>query len=88
MSTPKYWRGLEELEQSPEFLARAEKEFESDKPIDEVLSEATEEAMSFSSNRRDFLKVLGFGVTAATLSACSEGPVIKAIPLGAMLGTQ
>lgn len=81
MSTPKYWRGLEELEQSPEFLAQAEKEFDNtDKPIDEVLAEATEEAMSFSSNRRDFLKVLGFGMTAATLSACAEGPVKKAIP--------
>ncbi|MEL6696951.1 MAG: TAT-variant-translocated molybdopterin oxidoreductase [Bacteroidota bacterium] len=81
MSTPKYWRGLEELEQSPEFLAQAEKEFDNtDQSIDEVLAEATEEAMSFSSNRRDFLKVLGFGMTAATLSACAEGPVKKAIP--------
>jgi len=81
MSTPKYWRGLEELEQSPEFLAQAEKEFENtDKSIDEVLAEATEEAMSTPSNRRDFLKVLGFGMTAATLSACAEGPVKKAIP--------
>ncbi|MEL7196659.1 MAG: molybdopterin oxidoreductase, partial [Bacteroidota bacterium] len=66
---------------SPEFLAQAEKEFDNtDQSIDEVLAEATEEAMSFSSNRRDFLKVLGFGMTAATLSACAEGPVKKAIP--------
>ncbi|MEM9984010.1 MAG: 4Fe-4S dicluster domain-containing protein, partial [Bacteroidota bacterium] len=31
-------------------------------------------------NRRDFLKLMGFGMTAATLAACAEGPVKKAIP--------
>jgi len=80
MSTPKYWRGLDELNQTPEFLADVEKEFPTDKPMDEVLAESSEDAVNVSSNRRDFLKFLGFGVTAATLSACAEGPVKKAIP--------
>jgi hypothetical protein len=44
------------------------------------LAESSEDAVNVSSNRRDFLKFLGFGVTAATLSACAEGPVKKAIP--------
>ncbi len=80
MSKPKYWRGLDELEQTPEFLAEAGKEFPTDMPIDQVLSEASEENMSFQANRRDFLKVMGFGMTAAALAACAEGPVKKAIP--------
>ena len=80
MSKPKYWKSLEELEQSPEFVAQAGKEFPTDMAIDEVMREASEENMSFSTNRRDFLKVLGFGMTAATLAACAEGPVKKAIP--------
>ncbi len=80
MSKPKYWKSLEELEQTPEFVEQASKEFPTDMAIDEVLAEASEESMSFNSNRRDFLKVLGFGMTAATLAACAEGPVKKAIP--------
>ncbi|MCI4668634.1 MAG: TAT-variant-translocated molybdopterin oxidoreductase [Bacteroidia bacterium] len=80
MSTPKYWRGLDELNQTPEFLASVEKEFPTDKPMDEVLAETSDESMNVTANRRDFLKFLGFGVTAATLTACAEGPVKKAIP--------
>ncbi|MEO0897708.1 MAG: TAT-variant-translocated molybdopterin oxidoreductase [Bacteroidota bacterium] len=80
MSTPKYWRGLDELNQTPEFLAEVEKEFPTDKPMNEVVAEASDESFQAKANRRDFLKVLGFGVTAATLSACAEGPVKKAIP--------
>ncbi len=80
MSKPKYWKSLEELEQSPEFVEQASKEFSTDMAIDQVMAEASEENMSFSSNRRDFMKILGFGMTAATLAACAEGPVKKAIP--------
>ncbi len=80
MSKPKYWRSLDELEQTPAFREQAGKEFPTDMAIDEVMSQASEENMSFQSNRRDFLKVMGFGMTAATLAACAEGPVKKAIP--------
>lgn len=80
MKKPTYWRGLEELEQTPEFLEQAGKEFPTDISLEDALSEASDDSLGFSSNRRDFLKVLGFGITAATVSACVEGPVKKAIP--------
>ena len=71
MSRPKYWRGIEELEQSPEFIAQKDREFSTDIPMEDALSNTTEESLGFNANRRDFLKVMGFGMTAATLSACS-----------------
>ena len=80
MSQPKYWKDLEQLEQTPEYLAQANKEFPTDIPLEDTLSNTTDESLSVSANRRDFLKVMGFGVSAATLSACFEGPVRKAIP--------
>ncbi len=36
-------------------------------------------SVGVESNRRDFLKLLGFGITAATLASC-EAPIKKAIP--------
>lgn len=45
--------------------------------VDEFL--ADEQTRESSTNRRDFLKFLGFSVAAATLAAC-EAPVTKAIP--------
>ncbi|GAB4419361.1 MAG: TAT-variant-translocated molybdopterin oxidoreductase [Bacteroidia bacterium] len=80
MGNPTYWRGLEELEQSPEFLAQATKEFPTDMSIQDALKVAAEEADELKGNRRDFLKIMGFGLSAAALAACTEGPVKKAIP--------
>ncbi len=76
MSTPKYWMAVEELENNQEFLAEANKEFPTALP---AIDKATQ-ALNVETNRRDFLKVMGFGVTAATLAACTRGPVKKAIP--------
>lgn len=80
MNKPKYWRGLEELEQTPEFLAEAQKEFPTDVSLESAIEDAGNGGLEFNANRRDFLKVLGFGVTAATLAACVETPTKKAIP--------
>jgi MoCo/4Fe-4S cofactor protein with predicted Tat translocation signal len=80
MNKPKYWRGLEELEQTPEFLSTVANEFPTDIPPEQQLEEATEAKLGFKANRRDFLKLMGFGLTAATLSACVETPLKKAIP--------
>ena len=67
-----YWKGLEELSNNPEFEKHADKEFGEYLPInDEKEGEGT--------NRRDFLKMMGFGVAAASLAAC-ETPVKYAIP--------
>jgi len=72
-----YWKGNEELEQTPAFVAGAEKEFSEQLPIDKFLS--NNKLDSTNTSRRDFLKFMGFGITAATLAAC-ETPVIKSLP--------
>jgi MoCo/4Fe-4S cofactor protein with predicted Tat translocation signal len=79
MSKPRYWKGIEELEQTTEFIKQANKEFPTDISIEDALAKTKDEDLNLSSNRRDFLKMLGFGVTAATLAAC-EAPIKKAIP--------
>ncbi len=73
----KYWRGLPELTESPEFLQQSKNEFAEPLPIDEFLNE--EGAKSNGTSRRDFLKVMGFSTAAVALAAC-ETPVNKAIP--------
>lgn len=80
MKKPTYWRGLEEMKQTPAYLKQATEEFPTDISLEDALSEASDKSLGFASNRRDFLKILGFGITAATVSACVEGPVKKAIP--------
>ncbi|MDX2194846.1 MAG: TAT-variant-translocated molybdopterin oxidoreductase [Cytophagales bacterium] len=69
-NTKTYWRGIEELNNTPEFAAHANNEF-ADNPDFNLDGGNT--------YRRDFLKVMGFGIAAATLAAC-ETPVRKAIP--------
>jgi molybdopterin-containing oxidoreductase family iron-sulfur binding subunit len=78
MATKKYWKGLEELNNSPEFIENAKNEFAEQVPVDEFLKDDNL-ATNTGTNRRDFLKYLGFSVTAASLAAC-ETPVQKAIP--------
>ncbi|GIV43443.1 MAG: hypothetical protein KatS3mg035_0566 [Bacteroidia bacterium] len=73
-----YWRGLEELYQEPEFVESAQKEFERDIPVEELLEQAASSALT--SNRREFLKYLGFSIGAATLAACTSTPVKYALP--------
>ncbi|MEI7801283.1 MAG: TAT-variant-translocated molybdopterin oxidoreductase [Bacteroidota bacterium] len=77
MENKTYWKGLAELEETPEFLHERDKEFTQELPIEEI----------FNSNfvqkpraRRDFLKMLGFSVTAATIAASCKIPVRQAIP--------
>ncbi len=73
----KYWRGVEELQNTPEFNKLKENEFAEQLPMDEFLNDSS--LATGTTPRRDFLKFLGFGVTAATLAAC-EAPVTKSIP--------
>ncbi|MBK9451458.1 MAG: TAT-variant-translocated molybdopterin oxidoreductase [Bacteroidetes bacterium] len=72
-----YWNGLEQYQAEPGFGKDQKDEFSEDLPIGEALSE---ESLGFSSNRRDFLKLFGFGLTAAAITACVKAPVNKAIP--------
>jgi len=73
----RYWSGLDELHQTDEFKAIQESEFPAAQSVDEFLSD--ERLESTHTGRRDFLKFMGFSLTAATLAAC-ETPVIKSIP--------
>ena len=63
-----YWKGLEQLTNDPEYVKHADKEF-GYLGIDE----------DTPPSRRDFLKLMGFGVAAVSLAAC-EAPIRKAIP--------
>ncbi|RWY55720.1 TAT-variant-translocated molybdopterin oxidoreductase [Mucilaginibacter gilvus] len=76
-SNKKYWKGLEELNRTPEFVEKNKHEFAEAIPIEEVLSGG---GLSAKTPRRDFLKALGFGVGAVTLAACQKVPVHKSIP--------
>lgn len=73
----KYWKGLDELNATPEFVERAEREFPQELSVDQFL--ADDKLKESSTGRRDFLKFLGFSVAAATVAAC-ESPVVNAVP--------
>ncbi|GGC16137.1 quinol:cytochrome C oxidoreductase [Parapedobacter defluvii] len=76
-SNKKYWKGLEELQQTPAFVEKSKGEFAEPIPVEDVLNEA---GLSTRTPRRDFLKALGFGLGAVTLAACERTPVHKAVP--------
>jgi molybdopterin-containing oxidoreductase family iron-sulfur binding subunit len=63
-----YWKGLAQLKNDPNYVKHADKEF-----VDLAVAEDP------GHSRRDFLKMMGFSVAAASLAAC-EAPVRKAIP--------
>lgn len=65
------WVSSDDLNREESFLRSAEQEF--------TVENAVETDGKWEASRRDFLKVLGFGLGAATLAAC-ETPVRKAIP--------
>lgn len=69
-NTKIYWKGIEQLKNDPEFVKHAEKEFPEYLPISESEN---------GNSRRDFLKMMGFGIAAVSLAAC-ESPLRKAIP--------
>ena len=76
-SNKKYWKGLEELDQTTEFVELNKHEFAEPIPIEDVL---TGGGLMGKTPRRDFLKALGFGVGAVSLAACQPVPVHKSMP--------
>lgn len=75
MSEKKYWKGLEELNPTPEFIENRQREFGK-----ELEEEFYDQSKTLSGSRRDFLKAMGFSLTAATLAAGCEMPVNKVAP--------
>jgi len=75
MAEQKIWQSYDELEQNPDYEQVKHNEFKEKLPF-----------ASFTMNkvkntpRRDFLKLLGFSLSAATIAASCETPIKKAIP--------
>lgn len=72
----KFWKCREERNEDETFLKARQNEFPHELPVDEALAKGKEK---FKVSRRDFLKMMGFGV-AAVSAACTRMPVKKAIP--------
>jgi len=75
----KYWKSSEELKKDSKVLKKFRtKEFIEKLPEDIFLSNKKTLEDS-TTNRRDFLKYVGFTTAAASIAAC-EGPVINSVP--------
>ena len=74
-TTKRYWKGLEELRNDEKFVRDSQNEFASPASDDLSYENITDGA---GTHRRDFLKVLGFGMAAVSLASC-EAPVRKAV---------
>lgn len=70
------WVGTDQLNNNPELAQAEQAEFKDKLPME---GDQGETEIRLESNRRDFLKYLGFGIGAATIAAC-DIPVRKAIP--------
>jgi MoCo/4Fe-4S cofactor protein with predicted Tat translocation signal len=76
-----YWASIEELSNDTEFIKQAQNEFPGYLSVkDKPNSKKVPSDGVSGSNRRDFLKLMGFGLAAATLASCNEAPIRKAIP--------
>ena len=74
----KYWKSEIELTDSSKVERLRNNEFVEKLPVDDILSDKNSLENS-NTNRRDFLKYLGFSTSAAVLASC-EGPVHKSVP--------
>ncbi|WP_420321557.1 TAT-variant-translocated molybdopterin oxidoreductase [Flagellimonas sp.] len=78
-SNKKYWKSEAELNPNDSIVETLrQNEFSEQIPVDEFLGDK-ENLSATTTNRRDFLKYVGFSTAAATVAAC-EGPVHKSIP--------
>ncbi|MEK6152062.1 TAT-variant-translocated molybdopterin oxidoreductase [Flavobacteriaceae bacterium 3-367] len=78
-SNKKYWKSEAELNPNDSIVETLrQNEFVEEIPVDEFLGNK-DTLSATSTNRRDFLKYVGFSTAAASLAAC-EGPVKKSIP--------
>jgi MoCo/4Fe-4S cofactor protein with predicted Tat translocation signal len=71
------WIGAEDLAQDQAFIERSEKEF-ADLSLESIGSD--DQMGGWATSRRDFLKLMGFGLGAATVAASCETPVRRVMP--------
>ncbi len=72
------WIGVDQLTNHPSYNEISQQEFVSPSIVGKVIDQDIIE--SGNASRRDFLKYLGFGITAATLAASCDIPARRAIP--------
>lgn len=77
MSNNKYWQSLEQREETPAFKEQAAKEFQEELPVFDFVDDTTKVE---STGRRDFLKMMGFSISAAAIASSCKIPVKKAVP--------
>lgn len=75
-SSNKYWKGIDELQESQDFVSSNVNEFAEGLPLEKIFSNDD----GTRANRRDFLKYFGFSLGAVTLAACNKTPLQNAIP--------
>ena len=72
-SNKKYWKNETDLNPNDSIVETLrQNEFVEEIPVDEFLGDK-EKLSATNTNRRDFLKYVGFSTAAASLAAC-EGP--------------
>jgi len=74
MKSTNIWIGEKDLTRDEKFMESVDKEFASEDVV------TTEAVLNQDGNRRDFLKMMGFGLGAATVAAGCDIPVKRAIP--------
>lgn len=77
MSNNKYWQSLEQREETPAFKEQAAKEFQEELPVFDYVEDTTKVE---STGRRDFLKMVGFSLSAAAIASSCKIPTNKSIP--------
>jgi len=78
----RYWQSLEDLRHDPELLDRRRQELPDGRTLWQATQEKAEaEAGEAGESRRDFLKLMGFSLGAATLASCTPIPERQAVPL-------
>ncbi len=73
----KYWKSIEEKSQKIILQKGGDKHTSQNTNIGTEIDDMTFE---FTASRRDFLKLCGYSLAAATIAASCESPIIKAIP--------
>ncbi len=74
------WISSEDLTANEQLAKDSENEFYNLPILNDLADEKTMSEMSAGTNRRDFLKYLGFSLGAATIAAACDTPVRKALP--------
>ncbi|NND07080.1 MAG: TAT-variant-translocated molybdopterin oxidoreductase [Saprospiraceae bacterium] len=74
------WISAEDLEQEESFVKASQNEFFNLPILNDLADEGKAETGTSGTQRRDFLKYVGFSLGAATIAAACDTPIRKALP--------